>query len=224
MTISGAISLADEKRPNSMSTAAKIAFLNEIEGMVFHELIITHEPAGAQSKTAVFYAMIQKLIADELLLQDIHEKSDIVAFIDLIRGKFHEELLKMQAALAEDEFRFMHELENSCESTVQGSGTMTKEEVLDFLEDVQSAIEESAPPVPTAPVYTTDTPGTTELLMPAPYDKFYSYYIMREIDDLNQEMDKYNNDSAMFETRYRQAADWINRTRMPIRTVREIRI
>ena len=68
----------------------------------------------------------------------------------------------------------------------------------------------------TAPEYDNDTDAATELLIAAPYDMLYVYWIMSKIDILNQEMDKYNNDRALFENAYQMAADWINRTRMPI--------
>lgn len=76
----------------------------------------------------------------------------------------------------------------------------------------------------TAPAYDTTTDEATELLIPTPYDMLYVYWIMSKIDLLNQEMDKYNNDRALFENAYQMAADWINRTKMPISRTREIRI
>lgn len=124
MTVNGAISMADSLKPNLMATATKIAFLNEIDGMIHKELIMTHA----------------------------------------------------------------HEAE-----------------------------EEEWEPYDTGD-------GSTELIIPSPYDMLYPYWLMTKIDLLNQEMDKYNNDRALFENAYQQAADWINRTRMPVRRVGEIRI
>lgn len=125
MTIQAALDMADQLKPNMMSRAAKILFLNEIEQMIHEELIMRH--------------------------------------------------------------------------------AHTQEEE-------------------TKPEYDTDTDEGTELLIPSPYDMLYVYWIMSKIDLLNQELDKYNNDRALFENGYQQAADWINRTRMPISRVREIRI
>lgn len=125
MTIQAALDMADQLKPNMMGRAAKIIFLNEIEGMIHEELIMRHEHT------------------------------------------------------AEEETR---------------------------------------------PEYDTDTDETTELIIPSPYDMLYVYWIMSKIDLLNQELDKYNNDRALFENGYQQAADWINRTRMPISRVREIMI
>ena len=70
----------------------------------------------------------------------------------------------------------------------------------------------------------TETDPERVLLIPAPYDKVYWRYIICQIDDMNQEMDKYNNDRALFEHEYAEMADWVNRTRLPISTVREILI
>ena len=73
----------------------------------------------------------------------------------------------------------------------------------------------------TAPAYDSDTPGDTQLIIPAPYDMFYIYWLMSKIDLLNMEMDKYNNDRALFESQYEQMSDWYTRTHMPIQRTRE---
>lgn len=74
------------------------------------------------------------------------------------------------------------------------------------------------------PSYETETDPGTEMIMPSPYDMLYVYWLMSRIDHVNMEMDKYNNDRALFENAYMQAGDWWNRTRMPIQATREIRI
>jgi len=74
------------------------------------------------------------------------------------------------------------------------------------------------------PEYDTETDPETVLLVPAPYDMLYVFWLVSRIDYQNMEMDKYNNDRALFENAYRQAADWWNRTKMPIQKTREIRI
>ena len=75
------------------------------------------------------------------------------------------------------------------------------------------------------PKYDEDTPEGTELLVPDPYGtEMYMYWIMSKIDLLNLEMDKYNNDRALFENAYDQMHDWWNRTFMPIRRNRQLRI
>ena len=76
----------------------------------------------------------------------------------------------------------------------------------------------------TLPVYTVDTDPGTELIVPAPYDMVYVYWLMSKIDLLNQEIDKYNNDRALFENAYDTMSDWWTRTKMPISTIREFRL
>ena len=125
MTIQGAIDLADQMKPNMMATPVKLKFLNEVEGKIYSEIVLTH----------------------------VHSMAE-------------------------------------CEK----------------------------------PEYDTGTDPGTVLIMPAPYDMLYVYYIMMKIDLLNQEMDKYNNDGALFEQAYGEAQDWWNRTRMPIRRTRELMI
>lgn len=74
------------------------------------------------------------------------------------------------------------------------------------------------------PVYDADTDPRTDMIAPDPYDMCYVYWLMSRIDQMNQEMDKYNNDRALFENAYQQLADWWNRTKMPLQRTREIRI
>ena len=74
------------------------------------------------------------------------------------------------------------------------------------------------------PVYTEDTDPGQELLAPDPYSKIYKYWLMSKIDEQNLEMDKFNNDNAMFATAYMELQDWWNRTYMPIQRHRQIRI
>ena len=76
----------------------------------------------------------------------------------------------------------------------------------------------------TTPSYDVDTDGGTELLIPEPHDMLYVYFIMSKIDHLNQEIDKYNNDRAMFETEYEETSDWWTRTHHPLQRTREFRI
>lgn len=76
----------------------------------------------------------------------------------------------------------------------------------------------------TRPEYDEDTDTSTEMLVPAPYDMVYVYWLMAQIDHLNQEMDKYNNDRSLFEDAYGNYADYVNRKKMPIQRNREIRI
>lgn len=74
------------------------------------------------------------------------------------------------------------------------------------------------------PQYDKDTDPGTRLLVPDPYSMLYVYWLMTKIDLQNLESDKYNNDRALFENAYDQMHDWWNRTFMPIRRNRQLRI
>ena len=76
----------------------------------------------------------------------------------------------------------------------------------------------------TCPTYDSDTSRDTELLVPAPYDMVYVYWLLAQIDHMNMEMDKYNNDRALFENAYREFNDYWTREHMPVTRNREIRI
>ena len=64
--------------------------------------------------------------------------------------------------------------------------------------------------------YTEQTDKDTELLVKAPYDELYLYYLESKIDYSNGEMGKYNNSAAMFNATYTGYVNYINRTKMPI--------
>lgn len=65
--------------------------------------------------------------------------------------------------------------------------------------------------------YTAQTDRDTELLAKAPDDELYLYYLESKIDYCNGEMGKYNNSAAMFNNAYTEYANYINRTRRPLR-------
>ena len=124
MTINDAITLADSLKPNMMADTVKIRFLNEIEGKIFHEILMKHE----------------------------------------------------------------HDDEMEC------------------------------------PEYDDETERSTELLVGAPYDMVYVYWMICQIDHLNMEMDKYNNDRVLFENAWGNFADYWNREVMPLSARPYIRI
>lgn len=75
------------------------------------------------------------------------------------------------------------------------------------------------------PEYDTDTQAGTELLVPDPYAReLYMYWLMSNIDMLNQETDKFNNDRAMFDNAYEQMSDWWTREHMPLPAMPFVRI
>lgn len=125
MTITEAITMADEMKPNTMSKPVKIRFLNEIEGKVHTEILMKH----------------------------VHT-----------------------------------EAEETC------------------------------------PVYDVNTDPGTAMLVPAPYDMLYVYWIMAQIDHLNMEMDKYNNDRALFEDAWNNFGDYWTREHMPLTAMTHYRI
>ena len=94
---------------------------------------------------------------------------------------------------------------------------------INFLQELDQKIyteilmtHEHSPEEEVMPAYDEDTDAGTELLVPDPYSSLYPFWIMSRIDILNQEIDKYNNDRALFENAYSEMQDWWNRTRMPI--------
>ena len=63
--------------------------------------------------------------------------------------------------------------------------------------------------------YNEGTSLTTELLVPAPYDEVYIYWLESKIDYWNGETNKYNNSIEMFNTAYSEFERYHNRTHMP---------
>ena len=63
--------------------------------------------------------------------------------------------------------------------------------------------------------YTEDTNLLTPLLVPAPYDEVYLFWLESKIDYLNGETGRYNNSISMFNTSYEEFSRYYNRTHMP---------
>ena len=63
--------------------------------------------------------------------------------------------------------------------------------------------------------YTPDTPGDTELLVPAPYDEMYVRWLEAQVDYANREFDAFNNSNAMCESVYASFRNAYNRSHMP---------
>lgn len=64
--------------------------------------------------------------------------------------------------------------------------------------------------------YTEDTPVSTVLLIPAPYDEIYVRYLEMQIDYANNEYGKYNNSMMMYNTAYAAFERYYNREHMPL--------
>lgn len=63
--------------------------------------------------------------------------------------------------------------------------------------------------------YTEETNLTTNLLVPAPYDEIYLFWLESKIDYWNGETGKYNNSIDMYNTAYSEFERYYNRTHMP---------
>ena len=64
--------------------------------------------------------------------------------------------------------------------------------------------------------YKEETPLDTELLVPAPYDEVYLFWLQSKIDYWNGELGKYNNSIAMYNTAYASFEKAYNREHKPI--------
>ena len=115
MTISEAISQADQLRPNDLDTAAKLCWLSNLDGQIFTELFCTHTDGPA---------------------------------------------------------------------SFEG--------------------------------YDAQTPQTTALLIPFPYDELYPRFLAMRIDLENGELDRYNNDAAVFNRLWQSTAAQYCRTHTPL--------
>jgi len=108
---------------------------------------------------------------------------------------------------------------------------MKRETKLVFLTEIEQVIHEEVimkhvhtQEQETKPKYDGDTDPGTELLIPDPYSMLYVYWIMSKVDLQNLEMDKYNNDRALFENAYENMGDWYTRNHMPLQAHRYFRI
>lgn len=155
MTIQEAINRVDALRPNAQKREWKIRWLSELDGLIYHEIILTHERAHAGPKLSRWDIITRYPPEErEALMDQLHAQEDTEKFTG----------------------------------------------------------------------YNNDTPQDTVLLAPYPYDEIYQHYLNRQIDLQNLEMDKYNNDTALFNNAYETFSNWYTRTHMPIQRQREMRI
>lgn len=66
--------------------------------------------------------------------------------------------------------------------------------------------------------YDETTPLDTRLIVPAPYDEMYIFYLESKIDYANNEIARYNNSNAMFTSAYSEFQRAYNRTHMHKKT------
>ena len=64
--------------------------------------------------------------------------------------------------------------------------------------------------------YDADTDTTTVLLVPAPYDEIYLYWLESKIDYWNGEYARYQNSMIMYNTAYAAFEQYYNRTHSPL--------
>ena len=64
--------------------------------------------------------------------------------------------------------------------------------------------------------YNDETSVNTELLVPAPYDEVYLFWLQSKIDYWNGEMSKYNNSISMYNAAYANFERAYNREHKPI--------
>jgi hypothetical protein len=60
--------------------------------------------------------------------------------------------------------------------------------------------------------YTINTDEDTTLLVKSPYDELYVYYILAQINLVQQEVKYYNNNIAVYQDKYRNYRDYLNRS------------
>ena len=89
-------------------------------------------------------------------------------------------------------------------STLDG---IIKKEIIDTHEGGENIVFEG---------YTPDTSLDTVLLVPAPYDEVYLFWLESKIDYYNGETGRYNNSINMFNTAYEEFERYYNRTHMPL--------
>lgn len=69
--------------------------------------------------------------------------------------------------------------------------------------------------------YDQSTPPDTELLIPDVYAEIYQHALARRMDIKNGELDKYQNNTLLFNTMYQTFSDYWTRTHMPLTPVRQ---
>ena len=71
--------------------------------------------------------------------------------------------------------------------------------------------------------YDQDTPPDTVLLIPDAFAEVYEHALARKMDSKNGELDKYNNNTMLFNARYQEFSDYWTRTHMPLTPVTQFR-
>ena len=103
--------------------------------------------------------------------------------------------LKPNAYSQQDKVRWLSNLDG-----------VVKKEIIDTHEGGEDVIFEG---------YNDETPLTTELLIPAPYDEVYVRYLEMQIDYANGEYAKYNNSTVEYNTAFSAFEKYYNRDHTP---------
>ena len=88
--------------------------------------------------------------------------------------------------------------------------SFTTAKLISFVQEIESEAAEQLGV--DAPEYTMDS-RTTELLVPAPYNRLYVSYLKAQIDYANEEYDSYQNNQAQHVQDFRDFTDWVVRTK-----------
>ena len=64
--------------------------------------------------------------------------------------------------------------------------------------------------------YVDDTDGTTQLLVPFPFDDIYITWLSMQVSLFNSEITRYNNEAVRFNAQFEAFANFYNRTHMPL--------
>ncbi len=70
--------------------------------------------------------------------------------------------------------------------------------------------------------YNAGTPGTTELLVPAPYDEVYLRWLESQIDYHNGEFDRYNASIILYNSAFSEYSAAYNSNHMPIQKAKRL--
>lgn len=115
--------------------------------------------------------------------------SEIIAMVDRLKPNYH---------TADDKVKWLEDIDG-----------MIVRELIDTHED--------SPLNGPFEGYDADKDMAKELLVPAPYDVLYRYWLESQIDLANMELGKYNNSRNLFNAAYVTYTDHYNRTHMPRR-------
>ena len=69
------------------------------------------------------------------------------------------------------------------------------------------------------PVYDALTDDETELMIPPLHDEIYIHYLCMQIDLYNNELIKYANSRALYNTAWNDLANWWNRNYLPVKRI-----